>query len=75
MRLAVPGLALAASVLSIPAFAQEQTPAAPEQEERAEKKKVKKEKKICRSVSEMGSRRSKRMCLTADEWTDFNQGN
>lgn len=72
MRLAATALILIAATVSTPVIAGDPKPTAPEAEK---KKEPKAEKKICRNVSEMGSRRSKRMCMTRDEWVDFNQGN
>ncbi|MDJ0641342.1 MAG: hypothetical protein QNJ15_00860 [Erythrobacter sp.] len=58
----------AALLLSAPAFASD-----PEQAETEKVEKAKEEKKICRRVTEgMGSRRKVKVCLTREEWKNFN---
>lgn len=32
-------------------------------------------KKICRRIQDMGSRRSQRVCMTREQWKDFNNAN
>lgn len=34
-----------------------------------------KPKKVCRRVQDTGSRSSKRLCLTREQWQEFNNGN
>lgn len=58
----------AALLLSVPALAVE-----PEEAETEKVEKAKEEKKICRRITEgMGSRRKVRVCLTREEWKNFN---
>ena len=70
MRLLAPALILLATTFAAPVYAGEPKPEQTEKEKAAEKP-----KKICKRVSEMGSRGSKRICMTREEWREFNQGN
>lgn len=70
MRIVIPTLAMALGLCSFSAAAAE-----PDQEKSAETRKTEKSKKICKNIEEgMSSRRKKRICLTKEEWVDFNQG-
>ena len=44
------------------------------QPQEADKQEAEAPKKICKYVGDTGSRRKTRMCMTADEWRKFNQG-
>lgn len=70
MRVAFSLLALPLLALAAPLAASK-----PEQETQEQPAKPEEAKKICKSVSEgVGSRRMKRVCLTAEEWVKQNQG-
>ncbi|MCB2083862.1 MAG: hypothetical protein KDD90_07420 [Sphingomonadaceae bacterium] len=70
MRYAAIALTLPLFTLALPAQAGE--PKEPETEDTA---KAETPKKICRYVTDgMGSRRKRRLCLTEQEWIDFNRG-
>ena len=47
----------------------------PEDSEKVEKQEAREEKKICRRIQSMGSRRSERVCMTKKQWREFNNGN
>ena len=79
---------LAAPVLTVSAIAaepaeQQDADQSEEQTEAAEEKsedsaivipEVKEEKRICRRIStDMSSRRKERVCMTKEEWREFNQ--
>lgn len=58
----------AALLLSAPVLAGE-----PDKAEAEKVEEAKEEKKVCRRITEgMGSRRKVKVCLTRDEWKDFN---
>ncbi len=69
MRFVFVFLAAGSVALVAPALASE--PKAQPVEEQSE---AKEPKKICRYVAEIGSRRKTRMCMTVDQWREFNQG-
>jgi len=76
-RLPKAALCVALSILAAPAFAQAEEPAKPapapekEQEEKAEKVE---EKKICKRIAaDAASRRRTKVCLTREEWKNFNR--
>lgn len=69
MRLIAAAAALCAFAV-VPAHASDP---APEQTE-AKEEEPKKAKKICRYVSDLGSRRKTRLCMTAEQWREQNQG-
>lgn len=69
MRLIAAAAALCAFAV-VPAHAGDPAP----EETEAKEDKSEKAKKICRYVSEMGSRRKTRMCMTAEQWREQNQG-
>ncbi|WP_245228503.1 hypothetical protein [Pontixanthobacter sp. CEM42] len=73
MRFIAPALILLAVSVSTPVAAGDPQPAAPQAEERKEE--AKKEKKICRRITSMGSRRSERVCMTREQWEEYNNGN
>ena len=51
------------------------TPEAPTEAATEEKEGAKESRKICRRVTDgMGSRRKVRLCMTKEEWRDFNRG-
>ncbi len=70
MRFIAPALILLAVSVSTPVVAGDPQPAAEEKKEEA-----KKEKKICRRITSMGSRRSERVCMTREQWEEYNNGN
>jgi len=72
MRFIAPAMLAVAALVSAPTLAGE-----PKQEtaEPAEKEQAREVKKICRRITSMGSRRSERVCMTKEEWREFNQGN
>lgn len=70
-------MGVAFSLLALPLFALAVPLAAtePEQDSQEEAAKPVESKKICKSVPEgVGSRRMKRVCLTAEEWVKLNRG-
>ena len=69
----LPALLLAAACLAVgaPAVAAGDADAAPAPTERAPKVK---EKKLCQSVTEVGSRFSKKVCRTESEWRAEREG-
>lgn len=70
MRAALSLLALPLFALAAPLAASE-----PEQDSQEQPDKPEESKKICKSVPEgVGSRRMKRVCLTAEEWVKQNRG-
>lgn len=72
MRIVPLLLAAAVAGLASPAVATERA----SKDDGAQAEEAKTEKKICRHVStDMSSRRKERLCLTAEEWRQFNQGN
>jgi len=74
--LAVPALAAAQSAVEPEAEAQsgEEVAAEPGKAEPETNARAKEAKRICRRIrTDMSSRRAKRVCLTADEWREFNQ--
>ena len=75
MRFALPALALAA--IAVPAIATE--PQDKESDKKAEAQPEEapaKEEKICRRIrTDISSRRKEKVCMTREEWVDFNNGN
>ena len=77
-RLPKAALCVALSILAVPAFAQAEEPAkpapAPEKEEKEEKAEKTEEKKICKRIAaDAASRRRTKVCLTREEWKNFNR--
>ena len=73
MRIAATSLAILSLAFFTPAVASE--PAPKEEKTVQEPKKSAEEKKICRRIQSMGSRRTERVCMTQKEWEEFNNGN
>ena len=72
MKTLISLLAACAAGLALPAFAQESA-TKPAEQEAAKPAKAEEDKKICKRVSSgMGSRRTERVCLTAEEWRKAN---
>nr|WP_137678510.1 hypothetical protein [Parerythrobacter lutipelagi] len=70
MRLLALSLAAPALFLAPAALAGE-----PKENDQTSDAKAEKSEKICKYVVDgMGSRRKKRVCLTTQEWIDFNRG-
>ncbi|MEM6857834.1 MAG: hypothetical protein AAF559_08175 [Pseudomonadota bacterium] len=67
----------ALSILSVPAFAEPDTPSeAPPATEEAEKEMEAKEKEICKRIAaQAGSRRKTKVCKTREEWKAYNKAN
>ncbi len=72
MRFIAPALLALACAAATPAVAGDPKPQA---EEKAEKEQAREEKKICRRITSMGSRRAERICMTKAEWREYNNGN
>jgi len=79
-RLPKAALCVALSILAVPASAQAEEPAKPapapekEQEEKVEKAEKVEEKKICKRIAaDAASRRRTKVCLTREEWKNFNR--
>lgn len=70
-------LAAAAALLAAPAIA-EPTTGEPASETKAETEQAsaepKEEEKICRNISQVGSRKKERKCFTRKDWIRFNRG-
>ncbi|MXO90161.1 hypothetical protein [Pontixanthobacter aquaemixtae] len=47
----------------------------PKPAETAKEEEAKEPKKICKRVQSMGSRRGERICMTREEWREYNRGN
>jgi len=66
---------VAASIAVISSAPATSTSPNPEKSEQVEKEETREEKKICRRIQSMGSRRTERVCMTKEQWREFNQGN
>jgi len=66
---------VAASIAAISSAPATSTSPNPEKSEQVEKEETREEKKICRRIQSMGSRRTERVCMTKEQWREFNQGN
>lgn len=80
MRFALPIAALAIPLLAVSALANEphkgEKPSEAKTEKTEEAPEAKEDKRICRRVAtDMSSRRKTKVCLTKEEWREFNQGN
>ena len=65
---------VALMLVTTPQSTEDQEQPEPKNSERTEEQAQ--PKKICRYIRmEMGSRRKEKVCLTKEEWVDFNQGN
>ncbi len=77
MRIVLSSFALALAVAGAPALAVEpalnQAPG--EKEQSAAQDKAAESKQICRRVvTQMGSRKRERLCMTSDQWREYNRG-
>ena len=66
---------VAASIAVISSAPATSTGPNPEISDKVEKEETREEKKICRRINSMGSRRTERVCLTKEQWREFNNGN
>lgn len=71
-------IALAAAALSMSPLSAQSTTAPADAEETTAKSEegpaAKEEEKICRNISQVGSRKKERKCMTQKEWLRFNRG-
>ena len=70
MRFTTSALILLAATFTAPALAGDPKPGAPEEAQEA-----KEEKQICRRITSPGSRRSERVCMSQEQWKEYNNGN
>ena len=78
MRHVLKSLAFALALTGIPASATdpEQKEASSEKEQAVVPEVASEPKKICRHVAiETGSRQRQRLCMTQEQWREFNRGN
>lgn len=70
--------ALAAAALTISPVSAQSSASPADAEETAAKSEeapaAKEDEKICRNISQMGSRKKERKCMTQKEWLRFNRG-